>query len=158
VDTQPLPVTKAHARASVCVCECARVRALLRRYGFHFILISNLRRCCHCASAHTCTAVHACPEVRMCVGVCALGRPRVHVTRAMDVTQDGAGLRGNWATPLQSDMSASAGSKLMLAGLLDYSKCLLSVCTSSGFGTSPSLPETACYHVPRAPNRYPSRY
>ena len=84
VGKQRLSAAQALAHCG-CVRECARVRALLRWYGFHSILIWNLLRCCLCACAHTCPAVHACPEVHMCVRVRALGRPRVHVARAIDV-------------------------------------------------------------------------
>jgi hypothetical protein len=53
VDKQRLSAAEAHVRVFVGAREWARVRALLRWYGFRSILTSNFLCCCRCARAHT---------------------------------------------------------------------------------------------------------
>ena len=123
VDTQPLPVAKAHAhacvRASVRASACAPASVWLPFYPY--IELASLLPLCECAHVHGGPCVSGSAYVRW--------RARAWATARACNSGDGRGVGRSrtawehgyvcWATPLQSDMSASAGSKLMLAGLLD---------------------------------------
>ncbi len=105
----------------VCVCASACAPASVWLPFYAYIELATLLPLCECAHVHGGPCVSGSAYVRW--------RARAWATARACNSGDGRGAGRSrtawehgyvcWATPLQSDMSASAGSKLMLAGLLD---------------------------------------
>jgi hypothetical protein len=117
VDKQRLSGAQALARACVCASACACVRSML---SLDIEPIQNSLCCCLCECAH----VHggSCVSRSAYARACAHGRWTWRRTE-----EDCVGTRLCSLGYPTTVRHASAGSRLMLAGLVDYSKCLLHV-------------------------------